>query len=191
MTMPLDAAAQAMRAAMRETIRRYALAYFTQGGLMILAGVLALAYPIFSSAGIVVVLGWLLIVSGAFQAIGLVGARHLPQFWLQAISVVLFAIVGLLLLNNASANLFALALLLVLFLLVEGVAKAIFALAVRPFPRWVWVLAGGVLAILLAFYLWSQIGGASTQLLSIVLGVALIGEGAAIAYLAMGSGRTP
>src|SRR5262249_52748311 len=45
MTMSLDAAAQVMRDAMREKVKRHSLWYLVQGGLMILAGILALVYP--------------------------------------------------------------------------------------------------------------------------------------------------
>jgi uncharacterized membrane protein HdeD (DUF308 family) len=45
MTMSLDAAAQVMRDAMREKVRRHSLWYLVQGGVMILAGILALVYP--------------------------------------------------------------------------------------------------------------------------------------------------
>src|SRR5262245_4102041 len=38
MTMSLDAAAQVMREAMRETVRRHSLWYLVQGGVMVLAG---------------------------------------------------------------------------------------------------------------------------------------------------------
>jgi len=41
MSMSLEAAAQAMRQAMRETVRRHSLWYLVQGGLMIVGGVLA------------------------------------------------------------------------------------------------------------------------------------------------------
>ena len=37
MTMSLDAAAQVMREAMRETVRRHSLWYLIQGGVMVLA----------------------------------------------------------------------------------------------------------------------------------------------------------
>ena len=49
MTMSLEAAAQAMREAMRQTVKRHSLWYLVQGGLMILAGILALIYPVVSS----------------------------------------------------------------------------------------------------------------------------------------------
>src|SRR5436190_38516 len=64
MSMSLEAAAQVMREAMRETVKRHSLWYLIQSGLMILAGFLALVFPAISSVAVVVFLGWLLIVSG-------------------------------------------------------------------------------------------------------------------------------
>src|SRR2546429_4403424 len=95
MTMSLDAAAQVMREAMRETVRRHSLWYLVQGGVMILAGILALIYPVASSFAAVLLLGWLLIISGVVQGISLFDARHVPHFWLQPVSVGLSVLVGL------------------------------------------------------------------------------------------------
>ena len=78
----LDSAAQAMRNAVRETVKRYSLWYPIQGGLMVLTGILALVHPLFSSLTVVVFLGWLLIISGIIQGISLFGARQSPHFWL-------------------------------------------------------------------------------------------------------------
>ena len=75
-TIPLEAAAAAMRDAMRETVKRYSLWYLLQGILMVAAGVLALIYPVIASVGIVFLLAWILIVSGIVQGIGLVGAQQ-------------------------------------------------------------------------------------------------------------------
>jgi len=42
MTMSIEAAAQALREATRETVRRYSTWYLIQGVLMVLAGIVAL-----------------------------------------------------------------------------------------------------------------------------------------------------
>jgi uncharacterized membrane protein HdeD (DUF308 family) len=46
MAIPLDAAAAAMREAMRETVKKYSFWYLVQGVLMVAAGLLALIYPL-------------------------------------------------------------------------------------------------------------------------------------------------
>ena len=184
MSMSLEAAAQVMRDAMRETVRRYSLWYLVQSALMILAGILALVYPVLSSVAVVVLLGWLLIISGVVQGISLIGARNVPHFWLQLVSVVLSIIVGVLFLRHPGEGLLTITVLLIVFLLVEGISKLIFALTIRPFPNWGWVLASGIVGILLSFYLWSSLPVTSLWLLGVLLGIQLICEGAALGYLA-------
>jgi uncharacterized membrane protein HdeD (DUF308 family) len=184
MSMSLEAAAQVMRDAMRETVRRYSLWYLIQSALMILVGILALVYPVVSSAAVVVLLGWLLIISGVVQGISLIGARSVPHFWLQLVSVVLSVVVGVLFLLHPGEGLLTITLLLIVFLLVEGISKLIFALTIRPFPNWGWVLASGIVGILLSFYLWSSLPVSALWLLGVMLGIQLICEGAALGYLA-------
>jgi uncharacterized membrane protein HdeD (DUF308 family) len=100
MMMSVEAAAQALREATREVVRRYSTWYLIQGVLMLLAGIVALIYPFVSTVALVVVLGWLLILSGIVQGISLIGAQNVPNFWLQLVSVVLSIIVGVLFLRR-------------------------------------------------------------------------------------------
>src|SRR5918993_3758533 len=89
MALSLDAAAEVFREAMRDTVKRYSLWYLIQGVLLIAAGMLAIIYPVLSSAAVVVLLGWLLVISGVVQGLSLIGAGQVPHFWLQLISVIL------------------------------------------------------------------------------------------------------
>jgi uncharacterized membrane protein HdeD (DUF308 family) len=180
----LESAAQAMREAMRETVRRHSLWYLVQSALMIFGGIVALLYPILSSFAVVLFLGWVLIISGIVQGISLIGAQNVPHFWLQLISVVLSVIIGVLLLRHPGAGLLTITLLLIVFFMVEGISKLIFALTIRPFPNWGWVLASGIVGILLSFYLWASLPITAIWLLGVLLGIQLICEGAALGYLA-------
>jgi uncharacterized membrane protein HdeD (DUF308 family) len=183
MGMTLDEAAAVMREAMRETVRKYSV-YLLQGGLMVVAGVLALLYPLFASTAIVVLLGWLLIFAGVVQGIGLIGAGNVPHYWLQLISAALAIVIGLLLLRQPDSGLLIITVLLLLYFLVEGLSKVIFALTIRPFPHWGWVLLSGIVGILLAVYLWANLPVDSAWVLGVLLGILLIAEGAALTYLA-------
>jgi uncharacterized membrane protein HdeD (DUF308 family) len=74
MAMTIAEASAAMREAMRETVKRYSTWYLLQGVLMVVASVLALVYPYAASVSLVFLLGWILIFSGLFQGIGMIGA---------------------------------------------------------------------------------------------------------------------
>jgi uncharacterized membrane protein HdeD (DUF308 family) len=180
----LEAASQVMRDAMRQTVKRHSLWYLVQGGLMVITGIFALLYPVFSSLAVVVFLGWLLIISGITQGISLIGARNVPHFWLQLISVVLSVVIGLMFVRNPGQGLFTLAMLLIVYFMVEGISKVIFSLTIRPFPNWGWVLGSGLVGILAAVYLWSSLPVKAMWLLGLLLGLLLISEGAALGYLA-------
>lgn len=108
----------------------------------------------------------------------------MPHFWLQLVSVVLFILFGSLFLRNPGEGLLTLTLLLNVFFMVEGISKVIFALTMRPFPNWGWVLGSGIVGILLAFYLWASIAVSAVWVLGVLLGIELICEGAALGHLA-------
>jgi uncharacterized membrane protein HdeD (DUF308 family) len=184
MTMSVEAAAQALREATRETVRRYSSWYLMQGALMFIAGIVALVYPIVSSAALVFFLGWILIVSGIFQGISLIGAQNVPYFWLQLVSAVLSIIVGVLFLRRPGEAVVTLALLLFVFFMVEGFAKIVFSLTIRPLPNWGWVLASGIIGVLLSIYLLTNLSTTAIWLLGVLLGIQLICEGLALSSLA-------
>mgnify|MGYP001135586465 CR=1 FL=1 len=184
MSMSLDLAAEVFREAMRETVKRYSLWYLVEGVLLIVAGFLAIIYPVISSAAVIVLLGWLLIASGVLQGLSLIGARQVPHFWLQLISVILAILIGFLFLRDPTQGLMTLALLLIIFFMMEGMSKVVFALTIRPFPNWGWVLASGLVGIVLALILWASLPVTAVWLIGVLLGINLISIGAAIAYLA-------
>ncbi len=184
MAISLDEAAEAFREAMRQTVKQYSLWYLVQGVLLVAAGILAVIYPVISSAAVIVMLGWLLIISGVLQGIGLFGAGQVPHFWLQLISVILAVLIGFLFLRDPEQGLVSITLLLIVFFMIEGMSKVVFALTIRPFPNWGWILASGLVGILLSVILWASLPGTAAWLIGLLLGIQLISVGAAIAYLA-------
>ena len=157
MSMSLEAAAQVFREAMRQTVKRYWLWYLIEGVLLVVAGILAVIYPVVSSVSVVVLLGWLLIISGVLQGISLIGARQVPHFWLQLISVILAVLIGVLFLRDPAQGLLTITLLLIIFFMIEGISKVVFSLTIRPFPNWGGVLASGLVGILLSAILWASL----------------------------------
>src|ERR1041384_5998480 len=113
MSMSLEAAAQVFREAMRQTLKRYWLWYLIEGVLLVVAGVLAVIYPLGLSVSGVVLLGGGLIVRGVLQGISLIGAGQVPHFWLQLISVILAVLVGVLFLRDPAQELLTITLLLI------------------------------------------------------------------------------
>ena len=93
-------------------------------------------------------------------------------------------VVGAIVLRSTGDGITVLSLLLIVLLMVEGISKVVFALTIRPFPEWYWVLASGALGIVLACILWASLPVGGPWILAVLLGLQLIGEGAALGYLA-------
>lgn len=184
MPVSIDAASEIYREAMRAAVRRFSLVYLIQAGLLVLAGILAIIFPLFAAQALVVALGWLLIASGALQAVGLISARHSPYMWLQLISAVLALLIGFLILRNPAQSILTFSLLIVVFFMIEGVSKLVWALTIRPILGWIWVLLSGVLGILLSIFLIVNLDTVAPWLLAFLVGLQLISIGASIGYLA-------
>lgn len=184
MSLSVADAAEVFRQALRDAVRRHALWYLVQGVILLIAGVLAVLYPAISSVAVINLLGWLLIISGLAQAIGLIGAGQVPHFWLQLISVALAVLIGLLFLRDPAQSLLTLTLLLIVFFMIEGISKVVFALTIRPLPNWGLVFASGLAGIVLSVLLWSMLPVTAIWLIGLLLGVQLISVGGAISYLA-------
>ena len=181
--MSLDEAADAMRSAMRQTVHRHSWLFLIQGVVMIIAGVLALIYPLVSTVAVAVFLGWMLIFGGIAQAVTLIGGTKVPYFWLQLISAILAVVVGFLFLRNPEAGVGTLVMLMIIYFLLGGVAKIVFALTIRPMENWGWVLASGILGVVIGIWLLAN-PGMSLFFLGIFIGVQLLAEGIAIAWMA-------
>ena len=126
----------------------------------------------------------LLIASGIIQAIGLISARHAPNFWLQIISAILGVLLGILLLRNIAQGMLLLSLLLIIFFMIGGMSKVVFALTIRPLPNWLWVFASGVLSVVLSLVLFAAMPVTALWLIGLMLGLDLIAIGAALGAMA-------
>lgn len=184
MAITVNQASGVLREAVRDTIRKRSLLFLIQGGVMVVAGVLALLYPLLASTGFVLVLGWLLIISGIVQAASLIGATQVPYFWLQLVTVALEVVVGYLLVSNPEAGVVAVTFLMLVLFLVGGMARVVFALMIRPMADWVWMLAGGIVSIFCAAVLIASLPQAAGWLLGLLLGIHLIAAGATQGWLA-------
>lgn len=184
MPVSVDSASEIFRQAMRDAVRRYSFVYLAQGAMLILAGILAIISPLFSAQIFTSALGWLLVASGLLQGVSLISARHTPYVWLQIISAVLALLIGFLILRDPQQSMLTLGLLIIIFFMIEGVSKVVWALTIRPIPGWLYVLLSGVLGVLLSIILIVNLETTAAWLVAFFVGLQLIAIGAAIGYLA-------
>jgi len=172
--------------------------FVVEGAALILLGLLAIIIPSIASANVTVILGWLFLVSGTLGLATTYWARQAPGFWWSLVSALLAIVVGVVLIANKSQDLYGgligwpfekagpLRLILVLFFLVEGGASIMFAFEHRRqfSGRWAWMLASGVVDIVLASIIIFGLPGTSAWTMGLLVGINMILGG--VALIAMG-----
>jgi uncharacterized membrane protein HdeD (DUF308 family) len=155
------------------------------GILMIILGVIAIGEPVVATIAVQIVLGWLLVIGGIAEGIHAFMAKDWRGFLLQLLSAILYVVVGIVLLVNPLLGAAALTLVLAVFLIVEGIFKIIMAVRVRDHRGWGWLLASGILSLILGVLIWSQWPGTADWVIGLLVGIQLLFTGWALVMLAL------
>ena len=152
---------------------------------LIVLGIFAVLAPIFAGAALALVLGILLAVSGGVGLISAFsGGRHAHVGW-SLVSAGIALVVGLVLVFYPVAGAAALALILGVYLFLDGISLIGLALdhRRRGDAAWGWLLATAVLDLALALLIAIMGGLAKASLIGFIIGLDLILAGAAMLAL--------
>jgi uncharacterized membrane protein HdeD (DUF308 family) len=130
------------------------------GILLMLLGLVSIAYSTTVTGISIVFLGAFLLTGGIFQTVYACWAREWSGFFLSLLAGILYGVVGLLLLSHPLAGAVGLTLLLSAFYIVDGIVRIIGSLMMR-FEQWGWSLFSGVVKLLLGLLIlagWPQTG---------------------------------
>jgi uncharacterized membrane protein HdeD (DUF308 family) len=168
--------------------------FLIEGVALVLLGLLAVAVPSIASENVTGIIGWLFLLSGATGLVTTYWARQAPGFIWSLVSALLAVLVGIMLIENKSQDLYGgligwplkdagpLRLILVLFFLVEGGASIMFAIEHRRqfSTRWALLFASGIVDIFLASIIIFGLPGTSAWTLGLLVGVNMIFGGCAL-----------
>jgi uncharacterized membrane protein HdeD (DUF308 family) len=159
------------------------------GILMIILGVIAMAAPVVATIAVQIMLGWLLVISGIAEGIHAFMAKGWRGFLLELLSAVLYLGVGILLLVAPLQGALALTMVLAAFLLVEGIFKIITAFRVRDHRGWGWLLASGIVSVVLGVLIWAQWPASGLWVIGLLVGIQLLFTGWSLVMLALAARR--
>jgi uncharacterized membrane protein HdeD (DUF308 family) len=120
------------------------------GIALIIAGVLAVLYPVMAAVAASLYIGWFALIAGAIAIAVAIKTRAAPDFGWRLLMGVVYVGLGLLLIANPIAGAASLALLVGAMLVVLGGVEIALALRIKPHRGSGWVLANGILSIALA-----------------------------------------
>jgi len=159
------------------------------GGLMILLGLIAIAFPLITTIATKIFIGWLLLIGGIAQILHAFGTQRWSEFFLNLLIAALFIILGGWLAFFPLTAVVTLTVLIALGFIIEGALEAVMAFRMRPFEGWLWMFFSGVVALLAGVLILAGLPGTAAWAIGLLVGLNLISTGWAYLFLALAAGR--
>jgi len=160
--------------------------FLLQGAIMIGLGILAVALPVATTLAVELLIGWLFVIAGVWRVVSLALSSRMPGFGWSLAMALISVLLGILLLTMPLAGMLTLTMLLAAFLVLEACGKIFFALDLRRHTRhWVWILASGMLNVLLAGLIFAGWPSTAAWAIGLVVAINMIAFGAAMVMISL------
>ena len=172
------------------TARPRSRTLFVGGGILVaLLGLVAIFSPFVTGIAITFVLGAVLLVGAVGHVVAAFSGRGWTGFAFQVLLAVLYAVAGISLLTEPIVGLVTLTLILVAYLLVEGVVEIVQGFRVRPARGWGWLVGSGTISVVLAILLFAGLPATAAWALGLLVGLGLLSTGVSMVMVGMSGGR--
>jgi uncharacterized membrane protein HdeD (DUF308 family) len=187
MTMSRPTDEQGIENAVSGAIRTHWKLFLIEGIVLVLLGIAAILVPPIATLALELVIGWLFLISGVVGLITTFYMRSAPGFWWSLLSAVIGIAAGLVLLRWPISGTLSLTFVLIAFFAIEGIVTIMYAMEHRSqlSSRWGWMLASGVVDLILAGIIFAGLPGTAAWALGLLVGINLVFGGTAMIGMAM------
>jgi uncharacterized membrane protein HdeD (DUF308 family) len=147
------------------------------GVLIVIAGLLSLMSPLAGGLSITLVIGAMILLAGIMQLVLVFRAGSFGEGLFLALLGLLGIVTGGYTLMHPAAALAALTLMLSAWFVASGILESIAAFGARENRGWGWILASGIVSVLLGLMLWSQFPLSGAWAVGTLVGVRLLFSG--------------
>jgi len=176
-----------VRSAAVSTIREHWVLFLVEGIILVLLGAAAIIVPAIATLAFTLLIGWLFLISGIVGLITTFWMRSAPGFWWALVSGVIGIAAGIVLILWPISGTVSLTLVLIAFFVVEGIATLMYAFEHRAqlSGRWGWMLASGIVDLILAGIIFAGLPETATWALGLLVGINLLFGGTAMIGMAL------
>ena len=176
-----------MHRGIRDTLKKHWWLLMVEGVVLIVLGVLAIAYPVVATIAVDLYIGWLFLIAGVIGLIALFAAEDIAAFLWTIVTAALAVVLGVLLIWKPATGAMSLTFALSAFFFAESVFQVITSIAYRKaMPgAWGWMLASGVCDLILVAIIVASWPLSAAWTLGLLAGVNLLTSGVAIVMMAM------
>ncbi len=166
--------------------------FLFEGIVLVLLGFAAIVVPVVATLAFTLVIGWLFLISGGVGLVTTFWMRNAPGFWWALLSAVIALAAGVILILWPINGVLSLTLVLIAFFAVEGIATLMYAFEHKAqlSGRWGWMLASGVVDLILAGIIFAGLPGTAAWALGLLVGINMLFGGTAMIGMALAA-RNP
>ncbi|MFZ3359900.1 MAG: HdeD family acid-resistance protein [Xanthobacteraceae bacterium] len=187
MTMNQPSPGQDIGRAVASAIHAHWGLFLFEGIVLILLGMAAIIVPVIATLAFTLVIGWLFLISGGVGLVTTFWMRNAPGFWWALLSAVIAIAAGIILIRWPISGTISLTLVLIAFFIVEGIATLMYAFEHRAqlSGRWGWMLASGIVDLILAGIIFAGLPGTAAWALGLLVGINMLFGGTAMIGMAL------
>ena len=176
-----------IQVAMATSVQRHWGLFLAEGIVLTILGLGAIVVPPLATLAVEILIGWLFLVSGVVGLVTTLWLRSAPGFLWSLVSALVGIAAGVSLLFWPVNGIISLTFVLIAFFVIEGVASIMFAFEHRrdQAGRWTWMLASGVIDLILAVAIISGLPGAAAWAIGLLVGINMIMGGVALIGMAL------
>ncbi len=176
-----------MDRAVASAIRAHWTLFLFEGIVLIILGAAAIVVPVIATLAFTLVIGWLFLISGGVGLVTTFWMRNAPGFWWALLSAVIAIAAGIILIRWPINGSLSLTLVLIAFFVVEGIATLMYAFDHRAqlTGRWGWMLASGIVDLILAGIIFAGLPESATWALGLLVGINMLFGGTAMIGMAL------
>jgi uncharacterized membrane protein HdeD (DUF308 family) len=176
-----------LRRATAAVVHEHWKLFLIEGIVLVVLGIAAVAIPPLATLAVTFLFGWLFLLSGIAGLVTTFMMRGAPGFVWSLVSAILGIAAGVVLLMWPLSGAFSLTLVLIAFFAIEGVASILFALDHKRevAGRWSWMLASGIIDLVLAGMIFAGLPGAAAWALGLLVGINMVFGGTALIAMAL------
>ncbi len=192
MTMYQPELNESTRRAVVNAIHEHWVLFLIEGIVLVILGAAAIVLPVIATVAFTLVIGWLFLLSGIVGLITTFWMRNAPGFWWSLLSAIIAIAAGIVLIRWPISGTVSLTLVLIAFFIIEGIATLMYAFEHRAqlSGRWGWMLASGIVDLILAGIIFAGLPASATWALGLLVGINLLFGGTAMIGMALAARNT-
>src|ERR1700677_1855226 len=166
--------------------------FLGEGIILLVLGMAAIIVPAIATLAFTLVIGWLFLISGGVGLVTTFWMRNAPGFWWALVSAIVAIAARVVLIRWPINGTVSLTLLLIAFFVIEGIATLMYPFDHRAqlSGRWGWMLASGIVDLILAGIIFAGLPGTAAWALGLLVGINMLFGGTAMIGMALAA-RNP